>query len=251
MNFPMTSCPEREQTIIDLVRANRAKFEWSIITSTHGNHSGEFYVFSDALMVPIEINGSTEFIRVNVSSATQQSIADHLGCYLLTAKLADLIWLQRQVTLPPFPRTITSSTEAMIGHSKQIDDALVRLGNPSGLVCTNGKHWIIDNDTLLKRPNTACNYGWHFVGQSFQGIKGEICAGMMKDKSGVYMRIIQGRGWAHDCHHVDYSQVCVLVSRPCFVDGKAMNFDEVASDPELSYLVNYSGILRCLRQPGV
>lgn len=249
MSFPSVGRPEREQAIIDLVKADQARFEWSVITSTHGNHTGEFYVFSDALKIPVDVDNRVQLVRANVSAATQQLIADHLGCYMLTAKLADLIWLQRQVTLPPFPRQITNTTDAMIKHSCQIDEALARLGR-SGLVCTTGKHWIIDNDTLA-HPNAACNYGWHFVGQSFQGIRGEVCAGLMKDEKGTYMRLIQGRGWAHNIHHSDYSQVCVLVSRPCFVDGKAMNFDEVASDPELSYLVNYSGILRCLRQPGV
>ena len=185
MSFSGTACPEREQEILDIVKAGNCKYEWSTITSTYKNHQAEFYVFSDALKAPITFNGTTSDVRVNVSAKTEQLIADALGCFLLTTKLADLIWLQRSITLPPFPRQITSSTDAMIEHSKKIDAELARLGNPTGLVCTNGKHWIIENDTLL-HPGQSCNYGWHFVGQSFQGIKGEICVGMMRDNSGQY-----------------------------------------------------------------
>jgi hypothetical protein len=246
MSFPSNACSERETAIIDLVKAGNCKYAWSTITSTYKEHQAEFYTFSDALKIPID----SIDVRANVSAQTQQKIADMLGHFLLTTKLADLIWLQRAFTLPPFPRQITSSTAAMIEHSKKIDDELARLLYTEGLICTTGKHWVIDNDTL-SHAGKSCNYGWHFIGQSFQGIKGEICAGMMKDASGQYMRLIQGRGWAHDIHHVDYSQICVLVAQPCVVDGSPMNFDDVAKDKELSYLVNYGGVLKVIRQPGV
>ena len=245
MSFPQTESREREQAIIDLVKAGQAQYEYSTVNSKCEGHEAQFFVFSDSLKVPV----NDKLVRVNVSAWGQQQIADVLGCYLLTAKLADLIWLQRNVTLLPFPRQITASTDAMIEHSEKIDAVLTSLGNPQGLLCTVGKHWILENDTL-SHSGSSCNYGWHFAGPSFQGITGELCVGMMKDASGQYMRLIQGRGWAHDIDHADYSQVCVLVGKQCIVDGNVTTIDKVAQDAVLSCLMNYSGILKILRQPG-
>lgn len=248
MSFPQNSCPEREQLIIDAVEAGQSKFGWSTVRTTYKQHNAEFYVFSDALKVPIETSpGVVADVRVNVSAKTQQAIADILGCSLLTTKLADEAWLQRETTLTPFPRQITSSTAGMIEHSQRIDNELIKSNYIGGLVCTVGKHWVLDNDTL-SHPGRACNYGWHFVGQSFQGIKGETCCGMMKDSTGQYQRLIQGRGWAHDPNHVDYSQVCVLVMRSCLVDGMYADIEQVAVDAELCGLLNYTGVLKVLRQ---
>lgn len=249
MFYVINGCPagpgrDRDKWIYDAVAAKAFEASFSEILSVAGGHEAKFYVFSDALKV--------EGIRVNVSAELQQRIADLLGCRLLTPKLADLIWSQREVTLKPHPRQITSSTSAMIEHSHRIDADLARMAeNPVGkLLCTVGKHWVIDSD-MLSHPGRAENYGWHFEGPNFQGITGEVVASLMKDKSGRYMRLIQGRGWAHDMRHVDYSQTCVLVSRACLVDGKKADLDTVLTDPSLAPLASHNGVLKILRQPGV
>jgi hypothetical protein len=232
--------PDRENALLGYVSNGRFQVEYSTLKSTHGDHVAEFQVFSDALKI--------EGIRINVSAETQQKIADCLGCLLLTPKLADLMWIQREVTLKPFPRPITASTEAMVEHSSKIDAALVKLGNPTGLIQTVGKHWVIDNDI---HAGKAMNYGWHFEGANFQGISGEVSATLSKDSHGQFVRLIQGRGTAHDMHHVDYSQTCVLVARGCVVDGQAQDLLAVLQDPELAPLASHQGALRVLRQPGV
>lgn len=185
--------PDRESAILGYISDGRFQVEYSTIKSSHGEHEAEFQVFSDALKV--------EGIRVNVSAETQQKIADMLGCLLLTPKLANLMWLQREVTLHPFPRPITATTEAMVEHSTKIDAALTKLGNPTGLIQTTGKHWVVDNEIPAGK---SMNYGWHFEGSNFQGIGGEVCATLSRDGHGQYIRLIQGRGTAHDMHHVDY-----------------------------------------------
>lgn len=232
--------PDRESAILGYVSDGRFQVEYSTIKSSHGEHEAEFQVFSDALKV--------EGIRVNVSAETQQKIADMLGCLLLTPKLADLMWLQREVTLHPFPRPITATTEAMVEHSTKIDAALTKLGNPRGLIQTVGKHWVVDNEIPAGK---AMNYGWYFEGASFQGIGGEVCATLSKDGRGQYIRLIQGRGTAHDPHHVDYSQTCTLAARGCVVDGQSRDLVEVLRDAELAPLASHQGALRILRQPGV
>jgi hypothetical protein len=236
--------PERDRWVYDAIASGNFEANFSEVLSSVGGHEARFYVFSDAL----KVGG----VRVNVTAELQQMIADLLGCSLLTPKLADLIWIQREVGLKPHPRQITSSTEAMIEHSQKIDEDLSKFSeSPAGkLICTVGKHWVLDND-LLSHPGMAENYGWHFDGPDFQGIHGEAVATLTKDEHGQYVRLIQGRGWRHDVHHVDYSQTCVLVSRACIVDGARMLLEDVLRDPALASLASHNDPLKILRQPGV
>lgn len=240
-DFPAVNGPEREAKIIECVRSGRAEYNFVKIKTTLNGHTAEFLVFEDALKV--------DGVRVNVTAVTQQQIADLLRCVLPTAKLYDLMWHLTENRIDPYPQPITSTTEAMIGHSKKIDLAL---GNTKGLKSTVGKIWIIDN-SLATKPGMACNYGWHFsMGSSFKGISGNINASMMKNpKTNQYWYMIQSRGWHHTPSHVDYSQVCVLVSRQCWIDGKERDILDVFCNSELAPLCVHDGVLKVHRQPNV
>jgi len=243
-DFPTKHGPEREEKIIQAVRSGRAKYNFVKITSEHKDHKAEFQVFEDALKV--------DGIRVNVTPETQQAIADLLRCTLPTAKLYDLIWHQCEHRIDPQPRPITSSTAAMIEHSQKIDSELKKIGSPEGLKATVGKTWIIDNG-LARKPDRACNHGWHFTkGANYKGIGGNINPSLLKNpETGRYWYMIQARGFHHGPQHVDYSQVCVLVSRQCWVDGEEKDLVDVLRDPELAPLANHDGVLNVLRQPNV
>jgi hypothetical protein len=142
----------------------------------------------------------------------------------------------------------------MIDHSKRVDDLIVKAkggGLWAGeLLCPVGKHWVIDQ-ALASKPGRAMNYGWSFEGATYQGIKGEVCASLMKDQHGQYVRVIQGRGTQHDPSHADYSQVVVLASTDCSVDGAPMKLADVLTSPDLAPLISHQGAISVLRQPGV
>lgn len=241
IDLPPGAGPEREKVILAHVAAGDYEAEWVPVVSERNGRRAEFYMFADALRI--------EGVRVGVSAETQQKIADMTGCSLLTPKLADLAWAQRKVTLEPRPREFSSATQPMLDHSAEVDAALAALGSPEGLKQTVGKHWVISEK--LKGTGMAMNYGWHFAGQSFQGIRGETCASLMKDESGQYVRLIQGCGTRHDMFHSDYSQNCVLVARACRVDGQDMDIRALLADRDLSWLASHEGPLTVLRQPGV
>ena len=244
-DFPKVAGQEREDKILECVRNGRAKYEFAKITSKHNNHTAEFLVFEDALKV--------DGIRVNVTAKTQQQIADLLYCTLPTAKICDLMYHLCEHRIIPFPRPITSTTQAMIEHSQNIDKEIVKLGSPKGLKSSVGKTWIIDNSLLTpKLPDQACNYGWHIPEKTFKGINGNVCASLLKNpKTGLFWYMIQSRGFFHNYSHSDYSQTVILVSRQCWVDGKEMDIREVFSNPELAPLANHDGVLRVFRQPKV
>ncbi len=240
MAFPEAG-PARDQYILDAVKARAFDGNWVSVASEIPGHKAEFYAMADALKI--------EGVRVIVSAQLEQQIADMLGASLLTAKLADLVFLQAEVRLAPMPRGITNATVAMIDQSQKIDAAIGDVGDR--VVSTVGKHWIID-EWLKTQPNRACNYGWHFVGSSFQGIAGEACASGAKDLlTGSVIRVIQGRGTRHDMHEDDYSQNAVLVQTTCLVDGNELTLTDVLTSDELAPLASHQGKMTILRQPGV
>ena len=173
-------------------------------------------VFSDALKV--------DGIRIPVSANVQAKIAEYYNCSLITSKIANLIFENKDCYVPPIIGSVKDmlSAEAIVRHSKGIDDY-----NPTGLVCNTGKHWILDINTPKGR---ATNYGWFFEGSSYQGIKGVLL--------GNY-RVIQGKGTAHDGNHLDYSQTCVLVSRKCFLDGNEVDIYDVLKSDNYHLISDY------------
>jgi hypothetical protein len=243
-NFPPDNCAEREQMILDSVINGTATFGFTTITSEYNGHQATFYVFEDALKL--------EGVRLNVSARNMQKIADLLYCILPTPRLYDLMWYQCPAKIEPQPRSITSSTAAMIDYSKVVDAELAKANCPDGVVkSTIGKIWVVDNS--MQGSQMACNYGWHFIkGNNYKGISGDVNQSFLKNPStGQYYYMIQSTGHAHDASHIDYSQICILVSRHCVVDGKDMDILDVLTDSLLSPLANNGGILKVLRQPGI
>jgi hypothetical protein len=239
--FP-ESIPARDAFILDAVKNGQADVRWAFVRTSYQGHEGEFRVFADALKV--------QGVRVTLTAPGKQRVADAMGCLLLTLKLADLIWAQRQVTISPFPMSSTehdllvmSTVARMIEHSQKIDAAIAALPSPpEGIVSTVGKHWVIDDALdLPSHKGRAENYGWHNLKT------GPSCA---TPAGGPGCHVIQDPGWRHDLGHTDYSQTCTLVSRECRVDGQARDLVDVLRDPVLAFLASHKGAMRVLRQPG-
>ena len=239
MTFP-TALAARETYILDAVVAGDFEANWTTLVWTEKGHTVELDVLADALKV--------EGCRVNVSARLSQQIADVTGAMLLTPKIADLIYDKAAFRVGPQPRPITSSTEAMLSHSRKVDAALLSIPNYSAeqnpLVDTVGKYWCISNE-LRGTTTKALNYGWHFTGQSYQGIRGYRC------DSGLPYSVIQPSATAHNYVHADYSQIHRTVAEVCRVDGEQKLLRDVLTDPALCYLVSHEGPVAVLRQPGV
>ena len=241
MTFP-EKINDREKYIYDRVLAGTFEASWAEVEYTAQGHSAKFLIMEDAL----KIDG----VRVNVSATLQQKLADLFDASLLTAQLADLIYLNAKRRIDPAPMSISTSVASMVKHSSNVDARLDKLSDKSGLVADSGKHWILDKK-LEQLPGRACNYGWHFAGISYQGINGFPVASKLNVLDSRPVKVIQPNATAHDALHSDYSQVCQLVSQVCWVDGKEKRFSELLVDPVLSVLVSHQGPLKITRQPGV
>lgn len=205
-------------------------FDWTPITSEYGGHKAVLFVMSDCM----RIGEPGNFLRVPVTAKTAQHVADHSGAYLLTTRIADLIYQQADVKAEPCLFGEPRATSARILDYTKCTSQHV--GSGVGIVEVVGKHWVLTNKLLTSNGKVA-NYGFYSKSAPYVSASG--------------MRMWQTLGLAHNSGHVDYSQTLRLVHSIVQVDGVAMSFEQVASDPALARLVSDEGILRTLRIPGV
>jgi len=235
----MTQFPEnlssREIFIFDQILAGNFEAMWTEIVHYVDGKEVKLHVMEDALLV-----GG---VRVNVSANLEQKIADLFDASLPTAMVADMMYVSAVRKIGPCPMPISSTVSAMTTHSNAVSKQLTAA---VGLVSTTGKHWILDKKIELN-PKRACNYGWHFTGPTYKGIKGYPAASTIASKS---VNVIQPNATAHDALHSDYSQVCQLVAQRCWINGAEYRFSDVVKDPQLAKLVSHTGSLKIDRQPG-
>ena len=237
MTFP-EKILDREKYIFGQVLAGNFEAEWVPLEFTSNGRTIKFDVMKDAL----KIDG----IRVNVSAELQQKLADVFNASLLTSHIADLMFINAVHRVEPCPMTISSTVDSMIKHSRMVDG---KVGfNLQGLVASPGKHWILDKK-LDWNTSKACNYGWHFLGTNYKGIKGHPAGSRQNKLNGVTISVIQPNACAHDMKHSDYSQICQLVSQACWIDGKTHRLSDVLQDPSKCELATSGGPLINVRQP--
>lgn len=241
MIFP-EKIAERERYIFDRILAGTFEARWTNLSYSIGGKSVVLNIMEDAL----KIDG----VRVNVSATLQQQLADIFDASLMTAQVADLAYINATRRITPSPMAISTSNVSMIKHSSNIDAKLTKLGISEGLIADPGKHWILDKKLDLL-PGRACNYGWHFAGNSYQGIVGFPVASKFNLLGSKPVKVIQPNATAHDALHTDYSQICQLVSQICWIDGIEKRFCELLIDPILAPLVSHQGPLKVTRQPKV
>jgi len=237
MTFP-ENLDDRAKYIEERVLAGEFDFTWVELVHEEDGRVLKLFVMEDAL----KIDG----VRVNVSARSEQRLADMFDASLPTAKVADMMYAHAVRKILPSPTSISSTVSAMKAHSERIDSMLLQ-GESSGLLSPVGKHWILDK-SLREGKTTACNYGWHFRGTTFKGIRGYRPVSNVCDYD---VSVIQQNATAHDSAHSDYSQTCQLVCQTCWVDGETKRFSDILRDPNLAKLVSHTGPLSIDRQPGV
>lgn len=248
--WPAQAGGERSRLILDAIDDGDYALPWCALelADSAGNRL-KLRVSCDAL----KIDG----VRVNVDAKTQQVIADKIGAVLLTPKIADEIYLASHARLDPRPRTITSSTAAMIGHSQDVDEEITERG-ASGLLANVGKDWVISSkifsdDAITSRR--AANYGWivppsEVAVDQATGRRKWRGIGVEDSQSTPSLIIIQDIGTAHDSSHTDYSQVARFAHRAAEYNGQAVDLIDVyTGNAPGTALVSHEGPLPDWRQP--
>jgi len=239
--------PAYEPFVLDAVKNSKPTF--APVTSSYQGHTATFYVTE----TPIEIDG----FYPGMGARLAQQVADRLDCTLLTARLSDLAYMQRAVTVTPITLTMMGLTtnEMMLvstfqKNSQLLKAALVKAGYSGGLFFGPFKPWIIDNRLALY-PGKAENYGQYVPqpgGTTWLGVP------VAKTVSEPSIGVIQGYWWPpfHGVDQNDYAEAASLLSRYCVVDNIERDTVDVMSDPVLCNLVVHDGKpLLVGRQPGV
>lgn len=168
--------------------------------------TASYWVMPDYLM----IGGDSYFLRLPMQPQTAQRIADSLGFFLSTAKIADDIYTAAKVKLAPQP--LTEEREAFstfIAHHHLIEK---QRNGRKGLIAGIKKD-VISTPRLFStdRPNREALYGWHKLdGQPIQPIY-----------------------TGHVDHYVDYSHGFRLVWQFIKIGNKFLHYTEVLQDPVL------------------
>ena len=235
-NLPEKPGKERDTIILDAVSAGIVSCQWLPITSSINNHTATFYVCDDALYA--EFGDGTRFRPQCTATMTQQA-ADILGASMITAKISDLAYQQADVVLdaqplPAGPDMVTTT------KSKQYNELVEKKrAGRTGLIRDCGKAWILHNAIVpvVMGARGAVNYGFYSKSAN------------SKNNTGNFLW--QNCGFRHNLQHQDYSQTVILMSGECIVDGNEMKVLDVMLDKELSYLLNYEGVVKYTRQLGV
>ena len=274
-SLPANASAQREQMILDHVKAGHAILRWTPITIDVPPYRATFYVTAEPLMLG---ESWEDAFYPGVNAQTMQRIADYYNATLLTPQLVDQIWAQAQVRIDPFIATAgdaqMASTARFLQHSELVKNRLRPLkAGRSALVSNVGKYWVVNAATSLGKTVSgqpaAVNYGF-FASRAGAN---QTASGSARDTS-----VVQNPGLAHNQLHVDYSQVVMLVARAvelcvpkslsglgsayhcadggaCQAPGGAgrircIDIYDLAQDPTLSALVSHEGTVY-MRLPNV
>lgn len=198
-------------------------------------HVIEMDVLPDVLCVGTD----DDFLRVPMTPATLQKIANLFDATLITPFLSDQIWVQADVRIDPMTVTMPPthemrSTKWFVDQNAKIEKQ--RAGRTGG-IAGHKKDIVICNTLALKEFHDRVGiYGWHQVsGKPIQG---------MNPSPGIPLKR------THDAKYDDYSHGGRLGDGEVLVDGSLRDFEEVAQHPKLAHLLNGTyGPLTYFRYP--
>jgi hypothetical protein len=172
----------------------------------------------------LAVGSDEDFVRMPMTSAAAQRIANQLGASLPTPKLVDDIYRQAVVRLPPSwidggPTEGTLQDYAV--HQERLEEHRLRGGHPLGVLTAGHKKDIVLCDLVAERPGRVAIYGWHKR-------EGEV---------------VQPLSTAHSCRYADYSHGVRLVAQGMTLDGKPQRVDDVLRDPDLAAILTGEGPL--------
>jgi hypothetical protein len=243
MDFEESPSLEREQAILDAVRAGKSTIEWFEI------------VLSPELTIEVSNPVMIDGVRTATTSRTAQLIADYYeDSALWTERINDLAYEHATIKLPPFFQDADSHMgdwSRVIKHSAIISTVVGERKEP--YACA-GKHWVLAK-ALWAKPWLAALYGWQVqLGEckldtkdgfyKYKGIK-------TYPSTVLDVRAIQPLSLAHNCGtskvlgHVDYAMFVRLWR------SKSGTCKEILADKNLSLLVSKDGPLLDSRHPGV
>lgn len=225
---------EREEAVLqEVLRGNvpdRARAVRPVTLTGRGAdgrvHTVETFVAPDYL----EVGSDEDAVRMPMTPATAQRIADAVGASLPTSRMVDAIHRSADVRLTPQP--IPPSAEMMSNayfarHEALVDAQLEAVGARPGALVAGHKKDLVLSERLATRPDRVAIYGWHRPDGA----------------------PIQPLSTLHVASYADYSHGVRLVSDRVRVDGEWRALADVLSDPTLAPILSAEGPMTATRIP--
>jgi hypothetical protein len=211
------------------------------VQADKGGRSVVIYTWGDCLAI-----GLSDPVRVNLSHADAQRLADRLGMVVGTSRMCDAAYAAAPAKL--FPQTTPAdagmaTTARMIVHSDKVSTARNKLlGQPfGGYARDNGKDWVT-TERLLTPGGTPAPPSHSSIGAGGGSVPAGANFGWHADSAGLRspggFAVFQSIGLAHDMNYSDYSQCVTLYDAVCEIDGAERSVVEVLRSPELAWLLS-------------
>jgi hypothetical protein len=168
----------------------------------------------------LALGSDRDFVRVPLGLPAAAAIAGQFGMTLPTPRMVDAIYAQAQVRLSPAPMQPgpqMSSTAYFLRHNATIEGQRQGRG---GLISGHKKD-VVMASRMASNPGRVAIYGWHRAAGN----------------------PIQPVSTVHGASYADYSHGIRLVSRTAYLNGKAVDIDELLGSGRYAYLLNSDGPL--------
>ncbi len=168
----------------------------------------------------LALGSDNDFVRVPLGLPAAAAIAGQFGMTLPTPRMVDAIYAQARVRLSPAPMTPgpqMSSTSYFLRHNATIEGQRQGRG---GLISGHKKD-VVMASRMASNPGRVAIYGWHRASGN----------------------PIQPVSTVHGASYADYSHGIRLVSRTAYLNGKAVDIDELLGSGRYAYLLNSDGPL--------
>lgn len=196
--------------------------------STNDGHALllELHVTPDYLA----LGSADDFLRIPLTPATAQRLADTQRYLLPTRKIVDAIYAQAELKLTPEPMKPgpeMTTVPSFASHNALVNSQLMARASsqPLGRLVAGHKKDVVLSNRLTNAPGKVAIYGWH-------------------QTNGVP---IQPLYTGHTARWVDYSHGIRLVCGTAQLDGTNIPLASVLSDAALSALVSDEGPLAFTR----
>lgn len=168
----------------------------------------------------LALGSDSDFVRVPLGLPAAASIAGRFGMMLPTSRMVDAIYAQASVKLSPAPMQAgpqMSSTAYFLRHNQTVE---AQRGGRMGLISGHKKDVVMAN-RMAANPGRVAIYGWHRSNGN----------------------PIQPVSTVHGASYADYSHGIRLVSRTAYLNGRAVNLEELLSSSRYASILNSDGPL--------
>lgn len=166
----------------------------------------------------LALGSDRDYVRVPLGLPAAASIAKRFDMTLPTPQMVDAIYAQADVRLSPSPMTPgpqMSSTAYLLQHNATIER---QLGGRGGLIAGQKKDVVMAN-RMASAPGRVAIYGWHRSSGS----------------------PIQPVSTVHGANYADYSHGIRLVSKTAYLNGRAVDLDDLLASRQYASLLNKDG----------